>query len=182
MISVMGVDLSLRSTGLCAIVSNRQMETTALKGLVPEGYRKMASPFYALAKAIRDYAEHYRIDKIFMEGYSLGSMGKSNSLTFLCEAGGLTKYLLYNGGCEIVIVSPGTLKKFITGKGNCAKAQVEVSLMEHYGLKFNTPDEADACVLAHMAWMYFNNYDVLDGKKSLRGQIQIIEKLRKENG
>jgi len=55
---------------------------------------------------------------IMIEDYSFGSKGK---VFHIAENCGLMKYMLYKNEYDFDTVSPSTLKKFATGKGNADK-------------------------------------------------------------
>ena len=47
------------------------------------------------------------------------------------------------------------LKKYATGKGNCEKNLILLSVYKNFGQEFKSDDIADAYVLAHMCRSFF---------------------------
>jgi Holliday junction resolvasome RuvABC endonuclease subunit len=86
------------------------------------------------------------------EGYSFGSAHKSHEMG---ELGGVVRYRSYvlsqRGAVTFpVVVSPTSLKKFVTGRGNADKVAVAVAV--HTLWNFTMPDEHgyDAAAVAQM--------------------------------
>lgn len=64
---------------------------------------------------------------VYMEGYSFGSSG----LVFdLAENAGILKYRLFQEGYLIESVTPSSLKKFATGKGNALKEDMYAAFIK----------------------------------------------------
>lgn len=66
------------------------------------------------------------VDKVFIEGYSMGSKGKVFNIA---ENTGILKYRLWNFGIEFESVPPTVIKKFATGKGNADKEKMQIAFM-----------------------------------------------------
>lgn len=75
------------------------------------------------------------VDKVFIEGYSMGSKGK---VFHIAENTGILKYRLWRYGVQVESVPPTVVKKFATGKGNADKAGMQSSFMKdnNIDLKF----------------------------------------------
>lgn len=80
---------------------------------------------------------------VVIEGYSYNSRG---SVVTLGEFGGILRSQLIERA-RLVEVSPNTLKKFVTGKGNASKIEVSSTLSQRYGLIFDNSDQYDALAL-----------------------------------
>lgn len=90
---------------------------------------------------------------ILIEGYSMGSKGQA--ITGLAEFGGLLRnQLVRNKGPLVLEVPPTTLKKFVTGTGQCDKGRVQAHAAKRWGVIFDTNDETDAYVLARFGLCY----------------------------
>lgn len=83
--------------------------------------------------------------RMFMEGYSYGSINKSEVLAehraALFDA--IHETFAPNDTC-LVEVPPNNLKKFVTGKGNSQKEEMRLGAYKHWGVEFKTNDEVDA--------------------------------------
>jgi crossover junction endodeoxyribonuclease RuvC len=152
---VIGLDLSLTSTGIAVYnIIDDNIFTLAVSTSSKDIYMARYSK---ILKVIKDI-DHFLlpVSLFFIEGYSLGSFGKSSAMSNLIELGGIIKYDLASRGRSYISVPPTTLKKFITGKGNSKKEDIKLALYKKYGQEFKTSDEADAFSLAIMGIKYLN--------------------------
>lgn len=142
-----GLDLSLTATGVCVIrEDNTQFFTVKTK---PEHYVSPEARFeYIKNEVIRHLPECPYAAHIAIEDYSYGSVGKSFSKA---ELHGLIKNALFTRGYVFAQYSPSSLKKFVSGKGNAGKDVVIKCVYQHWGHDLTDNNQADACVLAHMA-------------------------------
>lgn len=130
---IMGLDLSLTSTGVCNILGVNCSLLTSTKGderlmWFDEQYRQLAeSPG--------------RPDLIVLEGYAYGRPNQAHQIG---ELGGVVRLRLRRESIPYVTVPPSTLKKYATGKGNASKDQVLIAAVKRSGIEFNNNDEADA--------------------------------------
>jgi len=86
--------------------------------------------------------ENYEPEIVAMEGYSYGST-ITRSLFELGELAGMIKLFHFEKKITTVIISPSTLKKFITGKGNSDKDVIKKMMIDIFNLKFNTKKDDD---------------------------------------
>jgi Holliday junction resolvasome RuvABC endonuclease subunit len=84
-------------------------------------------------------------DIIYMEDYAFAACGR---ITDIAEVMGAIKYQLPET-CDIILVSPSSLKKAVTGKGNATK-EAMIKTVEDMGIKVINDDDADACGLLIM--------------------------------
>lgn len=61
-------------------------------------------------------------DRVYIEGYSLGSTGRVFNIAENC---GLLKHYLWKRGYDYTVIPPTVIKKFATGKGNANKQLME---------------------------------------------------------
>ena len=92
-------------------------------------------------------------DIVCLEGLSFGSQGMS--LAQLGAVHYITRVLLYERNIDFSLVTPSTLKKFVTGKGNCKKDLILLKVFQKWGVEFSNDNLADAYSLARFA---LNNY------------------------
>lgn len=173
-----GLDLSLTSTGVCSFITN----PVALITRVIKTSNKLT---YAQRynKIIESILSEYSISTItstFIEGYSFGSFGKSSSMSYLIELGGILKFKLYREGINYVIVPPTLLKKFISGKGTSKKEDIKLHIYKKYGQEFESSDAADAYALVAMGVAYDCGKSI-NGKNLTSAEIECISRLREMN-
>jgi crossover junction endodeoxyribonuclease RuvC len=154
---VAGIDPSLSRTAVCIgghsdAEQEFDMAAFTSKGQGP-GVRERMRRFEDLTAKICDHLEagNQPPQLILIEGYAYGS---EYATAALCEFGGILRYNLVDVvGPEgrILEVAPGTLKKFITGKGNSPKDQMGAHVAKRWGHVFAHNDAVDAFSLWQLA-------------------------------
>jgi len=89
------------------------------------------------------------LHSIYLEGPAFSSSGK-----FTLQMGALHYYIrlfLLKKGVSYKIITPGALKKFVTGTGTAKKELMLLNLYKKWGVEFNDNNLADAYGLARMA-------------------------------
>lgn len=167
-----GLDLSLScpAVSICSSVNDfilTESYTTELKG-----YERIK---YYLNK-ISEHFQKYPPSFIGIEGYSF--MSKGNCLTNLAEFSGILKYSLFRKENKFIIMSPKTVKKFISNDGNAQKNKVMLYAYKNFKLEFKNDNECDAYVIGYISKYVFLKYNnLVDLKKLKIYQRDIIEKL-----
>lgn len=152
--TVMGVDLSLTSTGL--IVLGESGEVLANKAITskPSGLKLLGrmARYDAIADEICQAAMTYQPSVACIEHYVTGGAG--GGIAERIELGCIVRRMLMDLKVEIHEVPPTTLKKWTTGKGafkGGGKTPMVVAIMSRWGVEFSTDDEYDAYALGRMA-------------------------------
>lgn len=161
MIRLVGLDLSLTSTGIARLkldehgtITGSHTDTVTSgppeEQTLPQRVRRVDYVAGAVIEAV------YRADLIVIEGASFGSTtGQAQERAWLR---GAIYLALYELGVEFVEVAPTSLKLYATGNGRASKTHVVQSVRRHYGEHFDIPlrktdgreDVADAIALAAM--------------------------------
>lgn len=146
-----GIDLSFTGTGLIILdnqknVTFQEVITSNSKDETTERIQKITN------RILNKLDEHNNLNGIYIEGISYGSTGKAFS-----QLSGLYYHTLIElenkfPSTTIKSIPPGTLKKFITGKGNAKKDLILLNVYKKFGIEFNNSDLADAFSLAMMAY------------------------------
>lgn len=137
---VLGVDLSLTSTGLATA-----SWTGTVKGR-GTGYDRLRQVRGAILQA----AEREQPALVVVEGPSFGSVGRGQH-----ERGGLwwmACEALDAAGYAIAVAPPPNVKKFATGSGNADKDQMILAAARGFAWFAGNNDQADAlwlCALGH---------------------------------
>jgi len=147
MVTVVGLDLSLTSTGICA---NGEAETisTVLKGIPRLSW---------ISKVICDRLEEVTDPLVCIEGYSFGS--RNSQAHSIGELGGVVRLSLWERNIPWVDIPPTCRAKFATGKGNAAKNEVVSSISARTGIVWSgkgADDMCDAWILEEMGRCHFN--------------------------
>jgi crossover junction endodeoxyribonuclease RuvC len=136
---VIGLDLSLRATGLA-------YDGGALT-IAPRttGMRRL----HEIAVAVLDVAEELPAALVVVEDYAY-SRADAHAHE-LGELGGVVKLTLWLHDFEVVTIVSSSLKKYATGKGNAPKEQVLVAAGKRLGYEGHDHNQSDAMWLRAMA-------------------------------
>jgi len=97
------------------------------------------------------------LGSVYLEGPSYQSAGQA-----VLQMGALhffTRVYLYKHNVKYKVIAPGTLKKFVTGKGNCKKDLMLLKTYKKWGVEFNDNNICDAYGLARMALEEWPEYE-----------------------
>ena len=72
----------------------------------------------------------------------------------------LTRVYFYKKNVNYKVIAPGTLKKFVTGKGNSKKELMLLKTYKKWGVEFEDNNICDAYGLARMAYEDFKNDNI----------------------
>jgi crossover junction endodeoxyribonuclease RuvC len=143
--SVIGIDQSLRATGLFwtdgVTHGWKQVDTGGLRG---------AERLLFIRDAIASVVDAVKPELAALEGYSYGSPGKVFELG---EIGGAVKMLLQERKIPFVTPTPVQVKKFATSRHMAEKIDVVNAINTRYGVSWVLADNnlADAAALAAIA-------------------------------
>ena len=168
--SVLGLDLSLNSTGYAYRSDLVGRLPTITTGRIKPGKRRGPERLHfnrqQLGQAVndaerrfdRERAEPIRLTLAVIEDYAMGYGGNRHpGRTFsIGEWGGVARLYLYDQGIPMLYVSPSSLKMFATGNGNAEKPQVIQAIAELWEYDVPNDDEADAFVLMMLGEAYLS--------------------------
>jgi len=143
---VMGLDLSLTSTGLVVLSPELMLKSKAIKSK-ENAERRLIDIKEQIEREILEYEPAL----VVLEGYAMLANGR---ITALAELGGVVKASLYVRKQPFIVVPPARVKKFATGKGNTTKDEVRLWVYKRWGVELKTNDEIDAYVLAQIGLSY----------------------------
>lgn len=144
--NVVGLDLSLTSTGLCAD-GQAMTINTSVKGV--ERLRSIAREVMLRVMPLHSPA-------VCIEGYSFGS--RNSQAHAIGELGGVIRLNLWELDIPYVEIPPTCRAKFATGKGNAAKNEVVSAISARTGIVWSgkgADDMCDAWILEEMGRCYF---------------------------
>jgi Holliday junction resolvasome RuvABC endonuclease subunit len=137
--SILALDLSLTCTGVC--LNGEPSRITSRQ----KGYDRLTELTHDI------YRLTFGVDVVVIEDFSFGSKG--SSLYQIAGLGYIVRLWLYEHDVTTVLISPATLKKFATGKGNSPKdAMIAAAVRRfHLGEGHDDNNEVDAYLLWCMA-------------------------------
>jgi Holliday junction resolvasome RuvABC endonuclease subunit len=163
-----GVDQSLRSTGVVAISAEGTLVRTTR--IVPKkltGVQRLA--------AIRTELENTLLCSTpirfaALEGYAY-DVGAGRVFE-LGEVGAVVKLIFYDAKLPFIVVPPASLKQFVAGHGQAKKDQMRQAVFKKWGQDIKQDDECDAYGLAQVARAFHLN------KGTTRAELEVLKKLR----
>jgi crossover junction endodeoxyribonuclease RuvC len=137
----LGIDPSTR-TGI-AVVNDlmKIIHTEEIEFKKQVGFQRIQS-IVAGVIAVRN---EFKPDKIVIEDMFVG---QAASAVTIIQIGSLLRYFLWQEDIVWTDVSPGTLKKFVTGSGAGKKEQMMMFVSKRWGFESPTNNIADAVGLA----------------------------------
>lgn len=151
---VLGLDLSLTSTGMAMIEGGKLVgvDSVKTKGKRADTIEDRAKRLRHIADVIVEFVRADQTDLIVIEAPSYGSrFGSAHDRSGLWW---IVTEALITAGFQVALVAPQTRAKYATGAGNSKKDIVLAHVIERY-VSETTPrisndDEADAVALAAM--------------------------------
>jgi len=141
---IIGLDLSLTATGMV----NAEGEAFTIKN----NATGMARLIKIRDRILYEADAALPADLVVIEGYSMGGQrGSAGIGQALGELGGVVRVALWEAGVPYVDVSPSSLKKYATGKGNAGKEAVLIAAIRK-GADVEDNNAADAWWLRAMAF------------------------------
>lgn len=152
---VIGIDASLTSTGFSYIDAQGELHTGRIKPGTLRGVERLQFIALSVEDVLNKVSEEHGapVGLVAIEDYAMGKGGKgSPGRAFsIGEGGGVIRLTVHRKGVDLMLVSPGSLKKFLTGKGNTEKKLIPSFIASEWGYNVKQNDEADAYVLLRMA-------------------------------
>lgn len=147
---VVGLDLSLTHTGWATVGdAERVDESGALKPKLM-GVERLA--WYE--QQVKELVWFHKPRLAVIENYAYGIPSMKSQSHSIGELGGVVRVVLYKCGVPFIAVSPTTLKKFVTGRGNAEKSDVKLWCLKNWEMEFADNNQADAFGLAKFGECY----------------------------
>ena len=159
-IKILGIDPSTKmglvvldfKRGSGIVETKLKKETTFPK---LRGMERLAALGGDLLRIITEHQPTY----IYIEGYSFAS---KHNREIAYALGTVLRYFMWQEDWDYTEIAPPTLKKFVTGKGNCAKDLVLKEVYKNWGFDTDNDNIADAYGLAMLG--LYTYLEILDGK------------------
>lgn len=171
---ILGIDLSLTSTGL-GISRGTGVATVRLK---PPANLRGLDRMHWICREIAEYTPSYsRAHLAVLEGPSYGNQGTGRQAGHHERAGlwWLVQDKLHSLGVPCAVAPPACVKKYATGKGNAGKDEVLTAAVRRNEEFDGGNDEADAMWLAAMGADRLFGYPVIQIPESHRAALAKVE-------
>lgn len=136
---VVGLDLSITATGVCDGDGARTIKTAS-----EDGDRRLVQ-IVAEIRPLVHQADLVVIEDLPTHAHGAGITGMVH---------GAVRHMLLSGP-PYALLTPATLKKFATGRGNAGKPEMAVALFKRAGLELADDNQVDA------AWLRFAGLTML---------------------
>jgi len=144
-----GLDLSLTGSGFCLKRGTEiQLKTIKTK---PADFENDLERLRHIRKTILDLIPVGTVMVCVEDFFIPGRASQINAAKGLIMLGTLIRVAMYEQGMPFYVISPPQLKKYATGKGNGPKGIVIREIYKRWGIDAKDDNQADACVLAHIA-------------------------------
>lgn len=138
---ILGLDLSLTETGWYDL-------RTDTSGLIRPPKDVRGTPrLDHIEKQLTALFRDLKPACVVVEGYAMGAKGQVFQIG---EWGGIARLTIYRMGIDVFVISPMTLKKFVSGKGNSEKQMMLLATYKRWGREFSNNNLCDAFGLALM--------------------------------
>ena len=141
-----GIDPSINATGLIVLDSNANIIEQKLFSVKSE---KFEEGLLKYEQEIGFIPKIVNLQSVYLEGPAYQATGQ-----VILQMGALhfmTRLFLFKNRVNYKIIAPGTLKKFVTGKGNSKKDLMLLKVYKRWGVEFDDHNLCDAYGLARMA-------------------------------
>lgn len=125
---IIGIDPSLAATGIAGFSG----ELATIIDKVGDG---RLNTLYFAVMAYADTADLAVLEDLPVNAMSAGATGMAQ---------GVVRLALIHSGVPYVLVSPATLKKFATGRGNATKGDMRMALYQRFDLDLRDDNQVDA--------------------------------------
>jgi len=142
-----GIDHSFTGTGV--ILLDKDGEILEQKLIKSNPKQTIEERLIDLREQLSFIPVIVNLKRVCIEGPSYGSNGQ-----FILQMGALhfiIRILLFEHNVDYEIITPGALKKFVTGKGNAKKELMLLKVYKKWGVEFSDNNMSDAYGLARMA-------------------------------
>jgi Holliday junction resolvasome RuvABC endonuclease subunit len=130
-VNVIGVDLSLAATGIAHPDGTTETLTSRLRGI-----ERISWLVQQIAQRTHD------ADLVVLEDALFGM--RNNTVGELVMCHGALRLRLFHMRQPLAVVSPATLKKYATGKGNAKKPDMRMALYKRTGIDLDDDNQVDA--------------------------------------
>ena len=139
-----GIDASLTGTGL--VIIDKSCEVLFEELISSSSKDDIESRLIDISDRIFSKIEKYKDLTICIEGLSFGSRGQAT-----LDLAGLHFYLrtiLFRDKYLFYVIPPTTLKRYVTGGGQCQKNLMLLKCYKKFGVEFSNDNLCDAYCLA----------------------------------
>ena len=166
--NILAIDPSLTATGIATSLPFFDANQTNLWMIRPK-HRRGPERLIWIRKRVEEWVR--TADLIVIEGYSHGSKYHAHALG---ELGGVLRVMFHEWEVPVAQMSPNSLKKLATGKGNSPKDAVLAAAIHRLQYQGHDHNEADALWLLEAVMQYYRRSSIKLPKTHLKA-LEAIE-------
>jgi len=172
---ILGLDISLTGSGVVLLEDDQIKLELLIKSKPPVEKNNVTEieRLILIRDKIISIIKEYKPDLVSIE--NLAFLAKGTSLTQLSYLNYAIRAYLWENKIKFLIVSPKSLKKFITGSGNAQKEEMMITVLEKYHIATTDANIADSCSLAFVGKAF------LTGVTRESYEQEVIEILKKQS-
>jgi Holliday junction resolvasome RuvABC endonuclease subunit len=157
---VIGLDLSMSATGIAEASGQTYTYNPGVKG-----DHRLTSIRKAVGLAVGEGVDLVVIEDAVVRSPAAVEMGMVH---------GVVRSSLLAAGVRYVLITPATLKKYATGKGNATKPDMRMALYQRMGIDLRDDNQVDA------TWLRYAGLDLVGAPvvKVPAAQAAALDKLR----
>ncbi|MFM1655552.1 hypothetical protein ACI7RC_26160 [Brevibacillus sp. B_LB10_24] len=164
-----GIDPSTR-TGFVAISEwGDVLRANELTGVGSQDPKRMASLLGEVMAFVKPD------DIVCIEGFAFGAQGQGVSVQYGIGWG--LRVALFRRGIAYTEVSPASVKKFATGKGNAKKDEMVLPIFKKWGFEHSSDNVRDAFVLAQIARELKFSQEVGEPTTTIKYEAEVIQSI-----
>jgi len=177
-----GIDPSLTDTGLVAVTSyddipvNLSVKSKKNGDLPINEVNRIVSLANEVYIKTQEASQYGHTPVVAMEGLAFMARNSCALVQLAALNYMLRRRLMIDWNVPTVIVAPSSLKKFISGKGNCQKSLMFMETYKRWGVEFTNDNLMDAHGLARIALAL----STLSEEGLTNPQKEVINLLRKQ--
>lgn len=158
--AVVGLDLSLTATGYAVVEDGKLVDSGVIKS--KPGGDQLVDEAKRLSEIVDNVLAIVPESKlVVIEGIAF-MIQKTTSLVQLAAINYMVRIGLWKRGIPFVVVSPPSLKKFVTGKGKAQKDEMMLDVYRRWGVALTENNICDAYGLARIGLALLGEDDKID--------------------
>jgi len=167
--------MSLTGTGVCLIDGDKVTLNTITS--LPKDFNDIHDRIDSVIERVKFYIpEHTQL--VCIEEAFFHVKNRKSAMNILA-LGYMVRREMIRAGYRLIDVAAMQLKKYATGKSKAQKDQIMMWVLKRWGIETQDNNQADACVLAHLAKAYIQdeNFEIIT-PPLITPQAQVIAAIR----
>lgn len=180
---IIGIDPSLTGTGICVCdAAGETFKPTYLTTIKTTAKKDHYQRFELILSSL-EHLGFVNKEKTCLVGIEdIAFLAFGQGFSALCELQGIVRFEMYKKSQSYVGIAPTSLKKFISGSGNCKKNMIPLAAQKKYtatlleaGLGIEDDNQADALGIANLAWLWHNRKGISKADEAIVSKLHFYD-------